>query len=119
MSISKARARKLAKRILRDNKRGRSYRVIAREDYPMLGANGKPIIKPGTLNRFAKGKGEYIPVEDAILMALGLKKLRNPYAGLPKWFYRTPEALEYFQRKKEQIKQISNETREAAKRRAA
>ena len=77
MSVSKARARKLAKRILRNNKKGRSYRVIVREDYPMLGADGRPIIKAGTLNRFAKGKGEWIPRDCEILFALGLKKPRK------------------------------------------
>ncbi len=68
MSISKARARKIAKRILRENRKGRSWRVISREDYPT--------VKPGTLNRFAKEKGAYIPVDEDILVALGLKKPR-------------------------------------------
>ncbi len=70
MSISKARARKIAKRILRENRKGRSWRVIAREDYPT--------VKPGTLNRFAKEKGAYIPVDEDILVALGLKHVRQP-----------------------------------------
>lgn len=112
MSISKARARKLAKRILRDNKKGRSYRVIAREDYPMVGADGRPIIKPGTLNRFANGKGTYIPVEEDILIALGLKKPRNPMSILPKWFYRTEEALLWFKEKRATVKQMNSDTRE-------
>jgi len=65
-----ARAKKVAKRILRENKKGRSYRVIAREDYPT--------VKPGTLNRFANGRGEYIPADNKLLVALGLKKRHIP-----------------------------------------
>jgi hypothetical protein len=42
---------------------------MSREDYPG--------VKPGTLNRFAKGKGNYIPVDDDLLIALGLKKPRK------------------------------------------
>jgi len=60
------RAKKVAKRILRENKKGRSYRTIAREDYPT--------VKPGTLNRFSNGRGEYIPADKKLLVALGLKK---------------------------------------------
>jgi hypothetical protein len=118
MSISKARARKLAKRILRDNKKGRSYRVMTREDYPMLGADGKQIIKPGTLNRFANSRGEWVPKDCEILVALGLKKPLEPRPLLPPWFHQTPEALEWFTRKKERIKQMSRETRQSAKRRS-
>jgi hypothetical protein len=117
MSVSKAHARKLANRILREKKKNRRpWRTIVAEDFPMKGADGKPIIKPGTLNRFAKSKGNWIPTDCQILKALGLWKKRSPYAGLPRWFHRTPAALEYFQRKKAQIKKMSDETREAAKR---
>src|SRR3990167_3511237 len=83
MSVSKARARKAAKRILRDNKKGRSFRVIAREDYPVKWEDGSPIIKAGTLNRFANEKGNYIPVDKEILIALGLKKKREPRTLTP------------------------------------
>ena len=69
MTVSVKQARKLAKRIFSDNKKGRSYRVIAREDYPGL--------KAGTLNRFAKSKGEYIPKDKNILKILGLIKPRK------------------------------------------
>lgn len=68
--MDKGRVVKLANRILRENEKGRSYRVIAREDFPG--------VKPGTLNRFANEKGNYIPVEEDILIALGLKKERKP-----------------------------------------
>lgn len=62
-------ARKLAKHIFSENKKGRSYRVIAREDYPGL--------KAGTLNRFSKSRGEYIPKDKNILSILGLIKVKE------------------------------------------
>lgn len=92
MTISKARARRIAKRILRENRKGRSYRTLAREDYPG--------VKAGTLNRFAKEKGDYIPADESILIALGLKKTRKPH--MP-----TPEQI--------RIKSMADETREALK----
>ena len=82
---------------------------MAREDFPG--------VKPGTLNRFAKSNGEWIPKDEGIVTALGLKKERSPFSGLPKWFERTRAALKFYGRKKEQIKQMSQDTREALKRR--
>jgi hypothetical protein len=69
VSVSVKQARKLAKRIYSDNRKGRSYRIIAKEDYPGL--------KAGTLNRFAKSKGEYVPKDKNILKILGLIKPRK------------------------------------------
>jgi len=43
-----------------------------REDYP------GGIIKPGTLSRFAISEGEWIPKDENILIALGLKKEKKP-----------------------------------------
>jgi len=79
MSVSKLCARKIAVRIFRENRNGRSYRAIAREDYPG--------VKPGTLNRFANAKGAWIPKDCEILTALGLKKPSKPheYKPLPEW----------------------------------
>lgn len=70
MVVAKGKARKTANRILREHRKGRSYRAISREDYPR--------VKPGTLNRFAKEKGAYVPKDKDILIALGLKKERKP-----------------------------------------
>ena len=75
MVISIGKARRLANRILREHRKGRSYRKIAREDYPG--------VKPGTLNRFAKGKGAYIPKDRDILIALGLMRERKPRVPSP------------------------------------
>ncbi len=74
--ISTARRKKFARSILRKSKK-RSYRCIAREDYPMRDENGKPIIKHGTLNRIATTKGEYFPTDERILIALKVIKPRR------------------------------------------
>lgn len=72
MSVSLARARKTARSVLRENrKNGRSWRVIAREDF-----NGE--INHATLNRFAIHKGEWLPKDERLLIVLGLKKERKP-----------------------------------------
>jgi len=98
-------ARKLAKRILRENKKGRSWRVIAREDYPT--------VKAGTLNRFAKEKGNYIPTDESILIALGLKKPRKKRSILTKWIQETDDALQWFNDQREKIKGMSKKMRES------
>ena len=74
--------RRFAKWLLRENKKGRSYRQIARDF--------APIIKAGTLNRIAKTRGEYMPKDENILIALGLKKPRKVKEKviLPKWLIR-------------------------------
>lgn len=69
-------AKKLARRLLRKNrgtrsKPARSWRIIAREDYE----NKLPA---GTLCRFAINDGEWLPKDERILVALGLKKERKP-----------------------------------------
>jgi len=79
-----ARAKKVAKRILRENKKGRSYRVIAREDYPT--------ITPGTLNRFANGRGNTYQRMKNYCVALGLKKDHIP-APKSIWKKSTKELL--------------------------
>lgn len=86
--MDKGHARKIVKRLIQENAKGRSWRTIAREDFPMLGVDGKPIVKPGTLNRIANENGNYFPVEDEILIALGLKKScvpKPPPAPIPPW----------------------------------
>ena len=76
--VGKGPAKKLANRLRRENRHGRSYRRIAREDYPARKPDGTPVVKQGTLNRIATTKGEWMPVRDDILIALGLKKARPP-----------------------------------------
>jgi len=67
-------ARKLARELLRKNRHGASWRVIAHEVYADQ-------INYATLNRFAKSKGTWIPKDDSILIVLELKK---PHVPKPK-----------------------------------
>lgn len=72
MTISLARAKKAARTLLRENrKNGRSWRVIAREDF----SNSIPA---GTLNRFALSKGAWFPKDERLQIILGLRKERQP-----------------------------------------
>lgn len=41
-----------------------------------------------------------------------VKKPRSPFAGMPRWFERTPEALTYFKYIQNQVRVLSNETRD-------
>lgn len=75
-----SKARALARRLLRANKKtrshaGRSWRVIAREDY-----GGK--VNHATLNRIANSEGAWLPKDKALLILLGLKKERKPMKKL-------------------------------------
>ena len=68
-------AKSIARRLLRENrgtrsKVGRSWRVIAREDY-----NNQ--INNSTLCRFAISQGEWLPKDERLLIVLGLKRERK------------------------------------------
>lgn len=71
MTVSKDMAKKLANLILRENKKGMSYRGIAGL-CKMKNRDNSFILKAGTVNRFAKEKGNWIPKNKQILIALGL-----------------------------------------------
>lgn len=72
MTVSLARAKKLARTLLRENrKNGRSWRVIAREDF-------NDQINYATLNRFAIHKGEWLPKDKELQIVLGIRKQRPP-----------------------------------------
>lgn len=71
-----SKAKTLARRLLRENKHGRSWRTIAREDY-----NGT--VNHATLNRIAINKGEWLPKDSNLLIALGLKRERKAKAEKP------------------------------------
>lgn len=107
MVTGKRYARKLAKRLNQEKQKNRSWRAIA-SDYPA-------VVKPGTLCRIAKSGGAWLPKDLEILMALGLVRERSPFAILPRWFHQIPEALEFFKGQKEHVKQMSTDTRKAAK----
>ena len=59
------RACKLAKRLLSENRSGRSWRQIAREDYGDQ-------VHFATLNRIANAAGEWIPRSRKVQLLLGL-----------------------------------------------
>lgn len=109
MSNRTGKVLKIKKRLLREHRFTRSWRELARSKYPT--------VKFGTLQRFATDPG-YIPTDDEILIALGLKKKRN-LAALPKYFERTPKALEWFVRIKKRIKDESVVVRTALRRKKA
>ena len=104
MNIASSKAKKLARSLLRENHNGRSYRTIAREDY-------QDKIDQSTLSRIARGKGTWLPKNPEMLNLLGLLTVRSPYAIMPRWWQRTPEALLHFKYIRDQARTISNETR--------
>jgi hypothetical protein len=66
-------AQKIKKRLMREWRKIHSWRKLA-EQYPP--------VKFGTLQRFATDP-EYIPVDDEILIALGVKIIRKPKPPVP------------------------------------
>ena len=101
--VSKTHARKLANLLIRQNKNGDSWRALAK-------AYG---VAAGTLNRIAKSHGEWLPKDENILQKLGLFIARSPYAIMPRWWERTPEALRHFTHIRDQVRIMSNETHDA------
>jgi hypothetical protein len=99
--VSKARARKIANSLLRQNKVN-SWRDLSK-------TYG---IAAGTLNRFANSHGAWLPKDEGILQKLGLVTVRSPYAVMPRWWKRTPEALQNFKYIRNQARVIANETHE-------
>lgn len=98
MTVSLARAKKLARTLLRENrKNGRSWRAIAREDF-------NNTVNITTLCRFAITKATWMPKDKSILLALGLIKPRAPrpkQKTIPQMKDR--ELLEYCQRRINQL----------------
>jgi hypothetical protein len=104
MTVAKAKARKLANSLLRqnDNGKGISYR----------GLEEKYGVAAGTLNRIANSHGEWLPKDPVILKKLGLITERSPYAIMPRWWARTPEAFAAFMRTRGQAKKLADDTRQ-------
>lgn len=100
--VSKTRARKIAKSLLRQNK------LLTWRDLEFLTG-----VKAGTLNRIANSHGEWLPKDEGILAKLQLLTVRSPYAIMPRWWERTPEALQRFKYIRDQARIIANETRDA------
>jgi hypothetical protein len=107
MKLNQAKIRKAKSQLRRLHKVVKSYRIIARDYY-----GGE--IKFGTLQRFTEDKN-YIPKDGKLLNVLGLITPPNPYRNLPRWYKRIPEALAFFNRKREQIREMSRETKRQTK----
>lgn len=108
MNISPHKAKRLALALIRENRNGRSWREIAAQDYDNQ-------VHFATLNRIAINKGEWLPRDETVLELLGLIVKRSPYAIMPRYFQRTPEALNWFLHKRNLAKGIADETRRAQK----
>lgn len=63
-----------------------------------------------TLGRFANER-DYIPASFETCKALDILADPNLYRGLPKWYKRTSEALNFFNTKRTQIKNMSNDAK--------
>ncbi len=103
LKLSKAKIR-LAKKNLRELQKihGYSLRQMAR----VL----KNKITFQSLGRFINER-DYVPKDEDVCKLLDLYADPNPYRGLPKWYARTAEALSFFNNKRAQIKQMSNDAK--------
>jgi hypothetical protein len=65
-----------------------------------------------TLGRFVHEKN-YVPASIETCRVLDIIADPNPYRSMPRYFQRTPEALTWFLHKRELVKGIADETRDA------
>jgi hypothetical protein len=100
--LSQAKIKTRKKQLRRLNEVEKSWRNVHHKYYPEISYQ--------VLNRFATDK-TYVPADVKICDALDLYADPNPYRGLPKWYKRTPEALNFFNTKREQIKVMSDEAK--------
>jgi transcriptional regulator with XRE-family HTH domain len=100
MNIASSKAKKFAVGLLRENKE-KSWRELS-EKYG---------VNHATLNRIANSRGSWLPKDADILKKLGLITTRSPYAIMPRWWNRTPEALAAFLHIRGRVKQMSDDTR--------
>ena len=84
-----------------------SYREMSEQIYSSE-------VSHSVLQRLATDK-KYTPADVQIWQALDLVQKPNPYRVLPRWFKRTPEALEYFNTKRAQIRTMSDAAKEQRK----
>ena len=101
---------KLAKKNLRKLQRDNGYSL--RQLVARLGNK----ITFQSLGRFIN-EPEYVPANPMVCELLDLYADPNPYRQLPKWYKRTPEALAFFNTKREQIKRMYNEAKEQMRQR--
>jgi len=97
MSNVMGKARKLARMLLRENRAGRSWRVIAKDDF-----QGQ--VNYATLNKLANSRGTWIPKDECILIALGLMEPHKPKLI-------QPPPPEWLQRVRKNIAVMARQTR--------
>ena len=97
--LNKRKIKALKRELVRRNEQVGSWRILARELY-------RDEINHTTLSLFART--DFVPSSEKLLNVLGLISPPSPYRAMPRWFNRTPKALEWFNRKRAQIKSISD-----------
>lgn len=110
MSIAPSRRKKLAHELLRKNRLGRSWRAISLDDYGER-------IHFATLNKIARSGGEWVPSDPEALRVLGLLTDRRLGARLPRYFIKSAEAESWLAGVRAKIKEMSEPTRQALRRR--
>ena len=80
-----------------------SWRVMARDIY---GGH----VTHSVLQRFATEK-DYVPADENLLQVLELITPPNLYRSMPRWWERTPKALEFFMRTRGQVKMMFDEAK--------
>jgi hypothetical protein len=100
LKLSRAKI-KIAKKKLRHLQRDMNYSL--RQMAAILN-NG---ISFQSLGRFINEK-DYIPKDEKVCDLLDLYADPNPFRGLPKWYKRTQDALDFFNTKRDQIKQMTD-----------
>ena len=101
IKLSQAKIKELKKKLRGAISAGHSLREMATSPFFYDGA-----VTFQMLGRFIKEK-DFVPASFEICKALDLLADPNPYRGLPKWYKRTPEALRFFNTKREQIKEMA------------
>lgn len=103
LKLSRAKIR-LAKRNLRKLQKDNGYSL--RQLVAKLGGG----MTFQSLGRFISEK-DYVPKDPKVCKLLDLYADPNPYRSLPKWYKRTPEALAFFNEKRNQIKSMSDKAK--------
>lgn len=107
MNATSNKAKKLAAALRRRNK-VLPWREMAIQDY-------RGQIHYAVLCKIAKTDGAYIPNDLQSQKLLGLIKERSPYSIMPRWWERTPQALEKFNHTRANVKEMFEKTKSLQK----
>lgn len=103
LKLSRAKI-KIAKKKLRHLQKDKGYTLRQMAEILKSGISFQ------SLGRFINEK-DYIPKDPKVCALLDLYQDPNPFRGLPKWYKRTQDALNFFNEKREQIKKMSDEAK--------